>query len=82
MFRAADNSTPIHRKAIAQLPEAGAVCSNSASTDLCGGRRVTVVPTATNPIRRRHRAHKENCVANPLDEVEFTREGRARWAAL
>ena len=50
MFRAADYSTPIHRYAIAPLPEARAVCSNSASTDLCGGRRVTVVPTATLPI--------------------------------
>ena len=47
MFRAADKSTPIHRNEIAVLPEAGALCSNSASTDLCGGRRVTVVPTAT-----------------------------------
>lgn len=28
-------------------PEAGAVCGNSARTDLCGGRGVTSVPTAT-----------------------------------
>lgn len=30
------------------IPEAGAVCGNSARTDLCGGRRVTSVPTATH----------------------------------
>ena len=29
------------------IPEAGAVCGNSARTDLCGGRGVTSVPTAT-----------------------------------
>ena len=29
-----------------QIPEAGAVCGNSARTDLCGGRWVTSVPTA------------------------------------
>ena len=40
----------IHRNAFALSPEAGAVCSNSASTDLCGGRRATVVPTATMTI--------------------------------
>src|SRR5580692_3684764 len=30
-----------------QTSAVGAVCSNSASTDLCGGRQVTDVPTAT-----------------------------------
>jgi hypothetical protein len=29
-------------------PEAGAVCGNSARTDLCGGRSVMSVPTAIN----------------------------------
>ena len=52
MSRSAANSTPIHRNDIASLSEAGAVCSNSARTDLCGGRRVTVVPTATPGIFR------------------------------
>jgi hypothetical protein len=33
------------------IPEAGAVCGNSARTDLCGGRGVTSVPTAT-PVCR------------------------------
>lgn len=28
-------------------PKAGAVCGNAARTDLCGGHRVTGVPTAT-----------------------------------
>ena len=40
----------IHRNAFASLPEAGAVCGSSARTDLCGGRRVTVVPTATTMV--------------------------------
>src|SRR5437016_10813178 len=35
-----------------QVSEVGAVCGNSARTDLCGGRRVTDVPTAT-PINER-----------------------------
>src|SRR5262245_37004702 len=30
-----------------QISEVGAVCSNPARTDLCGGRRATGVPTAT-----------------------------------
>ena len=30
-----------------QISKTGAVCGSAASTDLCGGRRVTVVPTAT-----------------------------------
>jgi len=29
------------------LPEVGALCGSSARKDLCGGRRVTGVPTAT-----------------------------------
>lgn len=29
------------------IPKAGAVCGNSARTDLCGGQGVTSVPTAT-----------------------------------
>src|SRR4051812_9687664 len=33
-----------------QISEVGAVCSNPARTDLCGGRRVTGVPTATKDI--------------------------------
>src|ERR1700719_1953860 len=30
-------------------PEVGAVCGKVARTDLCGGREVTRVPTATKP---------------------------------
>ena len=33
-----------------QVSEVGAVCSNSARTDLCGGRPVTGVPTATEVL--------------------------------
>ncbi|MGO8879984.1 MAG: integrase core domain-containing protein, partial [Desulfomonilaceae bacterium] len=31
-------------------PKVGAVCGNSARTDLCGGRWVTGVPTATESM--------------------------------
>ena len=37
----------IRRNASRHEPEAGAVCGSSARTDLCGGRQVTAVPTAT-----------------------------------
>ena len=37
----------IPRIASRHIPEAGAVCGSSARTDLCGGRQVTAVPTAT-----------------------------------
>src|SRR5580704_5229804 len=37
-----------------QTSAVGAVCSNSASTDLCGGRQVTDVPTATELFFRFH----------------------------
>lgn len=36
------------------IPKAGAVCGNSARTDLCGGQGVTSVPTATIIIPRPH----------------------------
>ena len=32
----------------ASVPEVGALCGSSARRDLCGGRRVTGVPTATS----------------------------------
>jgi len=35
------------RIASRHIPKAGAVCGSSALTDLCGGRQVTAVPTAT-----------------------------------
>lgn len=38
------------RIASRHIPEAGAVCGSSARTDLCGGRQVTAVPTATAPL--------------------------------
>jgi hypothetical protein len=37
-----------------QTPEAGALCGNSARRDLCGGQRVTTVPTATIRPMTRH----------------------------
>ena len=40
----------------ASSPEAGARCGSAARRDLCGGRRVTDVPTATQrPVRRGRR---------------------------
>src|SRR5450432_2173230 len=44
-------SEPLRR----QTPEVGAVCPNWARTDLCGGREVTRVPTATVTGRRSER---------------------------
>ena len=40
------------------IPEAGAVCGNSARTDLCGGRGVTSVPTATRHHAGSHRTSR------------------------
>ena len=37
----------IHQKELVSLSEGGAVCTNIARTDLCGGCRVTGIPTAT-----------------------------------
>src|SRR5258706_16111143 len=51
-----------------QVSEVGAVCSNSARTDLCGGRWATGVPTATEVVegrqrrRSRLRHHRESIV--------------------
>ncbi|OXR47965.1 hypothetical protein PuT2_15150 [Pusillimonas sp. T2] len=39
---------PIPRLVLTSQPKAGAVCGNSARTDLCGGHRGTGVPTATD----------------------------------
>ena len=54
-------------------PEAGAVCGNSARTDLCGGRGVTSVPTATlsskekkKPAQRRVWVRIESTYGNTL----------------
>lgn len=44
------------RIASRHIPEAGAVCGSSARTDLCGGRQVTAVPTATG-----YRVHDACC---------------------
>ena len=41
----------IPRCAYASLPEAGAGCGKSARPDLCGGRGVIRIPTATVPLR-------------------------------
>jgi hypothetical protein len=48
------NPSSLARGAVCrQTPEVGAVCGNSARTDLCGGRPVTGVPTANNYLSNR-----------------------------
>ena len=39
--------TGVHTAGLPWIPEVGAVCGKAARTDLCGGREVTRVPTAT-----------------------------------
>ena len=51
------------RIASRHIPEAGAVCGSSARTDLCGGRQVTAVPTATIASPRYSR--ESLCIASP-----------------
>jgi hypothetical protein len=43
----AEHWLPTPRNACASRPEAGARCGSAARRDLCGGHRVTGVPTAT-----------------------------------
>src|SRR5262249_37760553 len=47
------------RKHLTVRPEVGAVCENDACPDLCGGREVTCVPTATTHAvsSKRARSH-------------------------
>src|ERR1035437_3426019 len=46
-------STPVAEWAVCrQISEVRTVCVRSASTDLCGGCRVTGIPTATQPAGR------------------------------
>ena len=66
------------RQAFAVRPEAGAVCGKAARTDLCGGREVTRVPTAT--------AHAENVrsslnVGSAPCPPSTTRHRRGWWWA-
>src|SRR5690242_18725860 len=56
-----------------QVSEVGAVCSNPARTDLCGGRRVTGVPTATN--------RTENALRLKCSERLFCMRGSDRQQA-
>ena len=41
------------------LPEVGAVCGNSARTDLCGGCQATGIPIATMNIIVKHGSDKD-----------------------
>ena len=47
-----DSASASERALRRYTSKVGAVCSNPARTVLCGGRRVTVVPTATQVFRR------------------------------
>src|SRR5215216_4084254 len=54
MASTAANPPPLAQPAICRhAPEVGAVCGKSARTDLCGGREVTRVPTATRRVGKR-----------------------------
>ena len=65
----------IHRNAFASSLAAGAVGSNSASTDLCGGRRATVVPTATLDAVVEH--YNSGVQAGPALDVRMLGPGGA-----
>ena len=47
--QAPDSASLAERAVCRQTPEVGAVCGNSARTDLCGGRPAMGVPTANTP---------------------------------
>lgn len=51
------------------IPEAGAVCGSSARTDLCGGRQVTAVPTATPVWLHEGRIEVQFSNACPQDDA-------------
>jgi hypothetical protein len=53
-----------------QTSAVGAVCSNSASTDLCGGRQVTDVPTATKGSGTRHCERSEEFLIAKIQQKE------------
>src|SRR5882762_4380506 len=40
-------------KSLPSIPKVGTVCGKAARTDLCGGREVTRVPTATGAVSLR-----------------------------
>ncbi|NLC37294.1 MAG: hypothetical protein GX772_12825, partial [Alcaligenaceae bacterium] len=58
-------SIPIPRFVLTSQPKAGAVCGNSARTDLCGGHRVTGVPTATEEGQTQASGAPETLTALP-----------------
>lgn len=62
--RRTDSSIRIRPSGFASTPLVRAVCSSSARTDLCGGRWVTIVPTATDRMHR----EMENCLVQIVRE--------------
>ncbi|WP_217989951.1 hypothetical protein, partial [Pseudomonas plecoglossicida] len=52
------------------IPEAGAVCGSPARTDLCGGRQVTAVPTATLEATNKHRHPERPALRTIRDRFE------------
>src|SRR5258708_28911023 len=53
------------RRAFAVGPEVGAVCGKAARTDLCGGREVTRVPTATAHVVNSRQTRNVVCAPCP-----------------
>src|ERR1700746_2275384 len=52
-----DHSPSLAERSLCRYtPEVGAVCGKVARPDLCGGREVTRVPTATSATARIHRS--------------------------
>jgi hypothetical protein len=69
-------------------PKVGAVCGNSARTDLCGGRSVMSVPTAISemslqniPLRGRTDARRAGSICSAASVLTFIKMTRARIAA-
>src|SRR5438094_7925195 len=70
-------SFPWSRSYIRTPTKVGTVCASSASTGLCGGCRVTGIPTATSRLSRRRRARPPKRLFL-LQSRDFSHEPRGR----
>src|SRR5689334_2004722 len=66
-----DSASPSQRALRRQVSEVGAVCSNSARTDLCGGHRATGVPTATEGTVSSQLYRHSNVITVGLQGISF-----------